>query len=115
MRFKPTFFSKLHNIKMKNIIKTLATTITISLAFSSTAQARVITSISPPGGAGQGDVLCTQVQTPVTSAFPNSGRNQINNFPGLSCTPKTFREIAPIDTKLFVEASGGTTEYLLNQ
>ena len=100
---------------MKNIIKTLATTITISIAFSSTAQARIINSISPPGGAGQGDVLCTQVQTSVNTAFPNSGGNQINNFPGLSCTPKNFREIAPIDTKLFVEASGGTTEYLLNE
>ncbi|WP_414621053.1 PEP-CTERM sorting domain-containing protein [Calothrix sp. CCY 0018] len=100
---------------MKKIIKTLATTLTISLAFSSTAQARIITSISPPGGAGQGDVFCTQVQTPVDTAFPNSDGNQINNFPGLSCTPKTFQEIAPIDTKLFVEASGGTTEYLLSE
>lgn len=100
---------------MKKIIKTLTTTLTISLAFTSTAQARIITSISPPGGAGQGDVFCTQVQTPVDTAFPNSDGNQINNFPGLSCTPKTFREIAPIDTKLFLEASGGTTEYLLNE
>ena len=100
---------------MKKIIKTLATTLTISLAFSSTAQARIITSISPTGGAGQGDVLCPQVQTPVNTNFPNSNGNQINHFPGLSCTPKTFREIAPIDTKLFLEASGGTTEYLLNE
>lgn len=100
---------------MKNIIKTLAATITISLAFSSTAQARTITSISPPEGAGQGDILCTEVQTIVNTSFPNSDGNQINNFPGLSCTPQTFREIAPIDTKLFVEASGGTTEYLLNE
>lgn len=100
---------------MKKIIQTLATTLTISLAFSTTAQARLINSISPPGGAGQGDVFCPQVQTPVDTAFPNSSQNQINNFPGLSCTPKTFREIAPIDTKLFVESSGGTTEYLLNE
>jgi hypothetical protein len=100
---------------MKKIIKTLATTLTVSLAFSSTAQARIIDSISPPGGAGQGDVFCTQVQTPVDTPFPNSDGNQIDNFPGLSCTPKTFREIAPIDTKLFVEASGGTTGYLLNE
>ncbi|MGB3638914.1 MAG: PEP-CTERM sorting domain-containing protein [Rivularia sp. (in: cyanobacteria)] len=100
---------------MKKIIKTLAATLSISLAFSSTAQARIITSISPPGGAGQGDVFCTQVQTPVDTDFPNSDGNQINNFPGLSCTPKTFQEIAPIDTKLFLEASGGTTEYLLNE
>ena len=100
---------------MKKIIQTLATTLTISLAFNSTAQARIITSISPPGGAGQGDVLCPQVQTPVDTLFPNSSQNQINNFPGLSCTPKTFQKIAPIDTKLFVEASGGTTEYLLSE
>jgi len=100
---------------MKKIIQTLATTVTISLVFSSTAQARIINSISPPGGAGQGDVLCTEVQTIVNTSFPNTDGNQINNFPGLSCTPITFREAAPIDTKLFVEASGGTTEYLLNQ
>lgn len=100
---------------MKKTIKTLATTLTLSLAVSSTAQARIITSISPPGGAGQGDVLCPQVQTPVDTPFPNANQNQINNFPGLSCTPKTFREIAPIDTKLFVEPSGGTTEYLLSE
>ena len=99
---------------MKKIIK-IATTITISLSVSSTAQARLITSISPPGGAGQGDVFCTEVQTIVNTSFPNSDGNQINNFPGLSCTPKTFREIAPIDTNLFVEASGGTTEYLLKE
>ncbi len=99
---------------IKKIIKTLATTLTISLTFNSIAQARIITSISPPGGTGQGDVFCSQVQTPVDTAFPNGSGNQINN-PGLSCTPKTFREIAPIDTKLFVEASGGTTEYLLSE
>ncbi|MEO1428929.1 MAG: PEP-CTERM sorting domain-containing protein [Cyanobacteria bacterium J06632_19] len=111
------FQDKLHNQypSVKKIIKTLAASLTISLSFSSTAQARIITSISPPGGVGQGDVLCPQVQTPVDTAFPNSNQNQINNFPGLSCTPKTFREIAPIDTKLFVEASGGTTEYLLTE
>ncbi|MEL6462306.1 MAG: PEP-CTERM sorting domain-containing protein [Cyanobacteria bacterium J06641_2] len=100
---------------MKNIIKTFAATITISLAFSNTVQARTITSISPPEGAGQGDIFCTEVQTIVNTSFPNSDGNQINNFPGLSCTPPTFRKIAPIDTKLFVEASGGTTEYLFNE
>ena len=89
------FEDTLHNLSMKKIIKTLAATITISLAFSSTAQARTITSISPPGGAGQGDVLCPEVQTIVNTSSPNSDGNQINNFPGLSCTPKTFREIAP--------------------
>lgn len=109
------FEDTLHNLSMKKIIKTLATTLSISLTFCSTAQAKIITSISPPGGAGQGDVLCPQVQTPVNTAFPNSSQNLINNFPGLSCTPKTFREIAPIDTKLFVEASGGVTEYLLTE
>ncbi|MGD1913245.1 MAG: PEP-CTERM sorting domain-containing protein [Rivularia sp. (in: cyanobacteria)] len=106
---------------MNKIIQTLGTTLTISLALSSTAQARIINSISPPGGVGQGDVFCPQVQTPVNTPVPNNNNslapnpNQINNFPGLSCTPKTFREIAPIDTKLFVEASGGTTEYLLKE
>ena len=111
MKIKPTLKINF----MKKIIKTFATTLTISLAFSSTAQARIITSISPPGGAGQGDVFCSQVQTSVDTVFPNSSGNEINNFPGLSCTPKTFREIAPIDTNLFVETSGGTTEYLLNE
>lgn len=100
---------------MKKIIKTLGTTLTISLAFSNPAQARIITSISPPSGTGQGDVFCLQVQTSVDTPFPNNSGNQINNFPGLSCTPKTFREIAPIDTQLFVEPSGGTTEYLLSE
>lgn len=106
---------------MNKVIQTLTTTLSISLALSSTAQARIINSISPPGGVGQGDILCPQVQTPVNTPVPNNNNslapnpNQINNFPGLSCTPKTFREIAPIDTKLFVEASGGTTEYLLKE
>lgn len=100
---------------MSRIIKTLTITLIISLVLSSTAQARIITSISPPGGSGQGDVLCPQVQTPVDTPFPNSSPNQINNFPGLSCTPKTFREIAPIDTNLILEPSGGTTGYLVSE
>ena len=100
---------------MKKIITSIATTFTISLAFNSTAQARIINSISPPGGAGQGDILCPQVQTPVNTPFPNNSNNPINNFPGLSCTPKTFQELAPIDTKLFVEPSGGTTQYLVSE
>ena len=100
---------------MNKVIKIIAATLTISLSISTTAQARIINSISPPGGLGQGDVLCPQVQTPVNSPFPNNNQNQINNFPGLSCTPKTFREIAPIDTKLFVEPSGGTTKYSLSE
>lgn len=100
---------------MKKIIKTLGTTLTISLALSNPAQARIITSISPPSGIGQGEVFCLQVQTSVDTPFPNNTGNQITNFPGLSCTPKTFREIAPIDTQLFLEPSGGTTEYLLSE
>ncbi|MBE9213891.1 PEP-CTERM sorting domain-containing protein [Plectonema cf. radiosum LEGE 06105] len=100
---------------MNKIITTLATTLTISLTFNTTVQARIINSISPPSGTGQGDVFCPQVQTSVDTPFPNNSGNQINNFPGLSCTPKTFREIAPIDTQLFVEPSGGITEYLLRE
>ncbi|MEB3218314.1 MAG: PEP-CTERM sorting domain-containing protein [Nostocales cyanobacterium 94392] len=100
---------------MKKIIKILTTTLTISLALNNPVQARIINSISPPSGIGQGEVLCPQVQTSVDTPFPNNTGNQINNFPGLSCTPKTFLEIAPIDTQLFVEPSGGTTEYLLSE
>ena len=36
-------------------------------------------------------------------------------FPVYPVLLKPSSEIAPIDTKLFVEASGGTTEYLLNE
>lgn len=107
--------------KIIGISKTLVTTLTISLYLSGVSQARTITDISPPTGAGLGDVLCPQVQTPVTTPFPNndnsiaSSPNQILNFPGLSCTPKTFQTIAPIDTQLFVEPSGGTTEYFFSE
>ena len=104
-----------HRDFMDKIIKTVATTLIISLAFSNTAQARIINSISPPGGPGQGDVFCLEVQTPVDTPFPNNSQNQIDNFAGLSCTPKTFRKIAPIDTNLFVEPSGGTTQYLFRK
>ena len=106
---------------MKVISKTLITTLVISLSYAEASQARVITSISPPTGAGQGDVFCTQVQTPVDTPFPNNDNtiapspNEILNFPGLSCTPKTFQVIAPIDTQLFLEPSGGTTEYFLSE
>lgn len=106
---------------MKGINRTLVTNLAISLCFGGAAQARIITSISPPTGPGLGDVLCTQVQTPVNTPFPNNDNsiapspNQIRNFPGLSCTPKTFQAIAPIDTQLFVEPSGGTTEYLFTE
>lgn len=106
---------------MKRINQTLVTTLAISLCLSETAQARIIDSISPPTGAGLGDVLCAQVQTPVDTPVPNNDNsltaspNQIQNFPGLSCTPKTFQAIAPIDTQLFVSPSGGTTEYFLSE
>ncbi|MBH8563508.1 PEP-CTERM sorting domain-containing protein [Nostoc sp. CENA67] len=106
---------------MKQISRTLMTTLTISLYLSGVSQARTVTDISPPIGAGLGDVLCPQLQTPVTTPFPNNNNsvspspNQILNFPGLSCTPKTFQTIAPIDTKLFVEPSGGTTEYFFTE
>lgn len=107
--------------KITGISQTLITTLTISLYLSGASQARTITSISPPTGPGLGDVLCPQVQTPVTTPFPNNDNsiaaspNQILNFPGLSCTPKTFQAIAPIDTQLFVEPSTGTTEYLFSE
>ena len=106
---------------MKEINRTLLTTLAISLCFGEASQARVITSISPPTGPGLGDVVCTQVQTPVNTPFPNNNNsiapspNQIRNFPGLSCTPKTFQEIAPVDTQLLVEPSVGTTEYLFTE
>ena len=106
---------------MKEINRTLLTTLAISLCFGEVSQARVITSISPPTGPGLGDVVCTQVQTPVNTPFPNNNNsiapspNQIRNFPGLSCTPKTFQEIAPVDTQLLVEPSVGTTEYLFTE
>ena len=107
--------------RITGIGKTLATTLTISLYLSGASQARTISDISPPTGLGLGDVFCPQVQTSVTTPFPNndhsvaSSPNQILNFPGLSCTPKTFQAIAPIDTQLFVEPSGGTTEYLFSE
>ncbi len=106
---------------MKGINRTLVTTLAISLGFGGAAQARIITSISPPTGPGLGDVVCAQVQTPVNTPFPNNDNsitpspNQIRNFPGLSCSPKTFQVIAPIDTQLFVEPSGATTEYFFTE
>jgi hypothetical protein len=65
--------------------------------------------------------VCSQVQTPVNTPFPNNDNsiapnpNQIGNFPGLSCTPKSFQAIAPIDTQLLVEPSVGTTEYFFTE
>lgn len=106
---------------MKRINQTLVTTLAIYLCLSEAAQARIIDSISPPTGAGLGDVLCAQVQTPVDTPVPNNDNsltasaNKIQNFPGLSCTPKTFQALAPIDTQLFVSPSGGTTEYFLSE
>lgn len=106
---------------MHKINQALVTTLIISLGWSEAAGARIVDSISPPTGAGLGDVLCPQVQTPVNTPLPNNDNslnanpNQIQNFPGLSCTPKTFRAIAPIDTQLFVSPSGGTTEYLVSE
>lgn len=106
---------------MKVINKAFVTALAISLCFNETAQARIINSISPPIGAGLGDVFCPQVQTDVNTPFPNNdnsiglSQNQINSDNSLSCSPKTFQAIAPIDTQLFVEPSGGTTEYLFNE
>lgn len=106
---------------MKGINKTLVTTLAISLCFNEVSQARVITSISPPTGLGLGDIFCPQVQTPVNTPNPNNDNsiapspNQIRPISGLSCTPKTFQAIAPIDTQLFVEPSKGTTEYFFSE
>jgi len=106
---------------MKSISTTLATTLVIFLGTFEIAQARTITEISPPGGLGQGGTFCIQVQTPVNTGFPNNNNtispspNQILNFPGLSCTPKTFQVLAPIDTPLFVQSSGGITEYFVTE
>ncbi|MBE9049691.1 PEP-CTERM sorting domain-containing protein [Nostocales cyanobacterium LEGE 11386] len=107
--------------KIKAISKTFITTLAISVYCSGISQARTITDISPPTGPGQGDLFCLQIQTPVNTPFVNNDNsitpspNQILNFPGLSCSPKTFQNIAPIDTQLFVAPSGGTTEYFLTQ
>jgi len=57
---------------MKRINQTLVATLAISLCLSEAAQARIIDSISPPTGAGLGDILCPQVQTPVDTPVPNN-------------------------------------------
>ena len=106
---------------MNSITRTLATTLVISLSSVSASQARTISSISPPIGAGLGEQFCPEIQTIINTPFPNNNNsfvaspNQILNFPGLSCTPKTFEVIAPIDTTLIVEPSGGTTEYYFTE
>ena len=105
--------------KVKEISRTLITTLIVSAYFGGTAQARIITDISPPTGAGQTGIFCPQVQTPVDTPFPNNENsttpspNQILNFPGLSCSGRNFQAVAPIDTQLFVTPSGGTTEYFI--
>ncbi|MBD2343569.1 PEP-CTERM sorting domain-containing protein [Anabaena subtropica] len=107
--------------KVKEISRTLITTLVISVYFGGTSQARTITDISPPTGPGQVGLFCPQVQTPVATPSPNNDNsitpspNQILNFPGLSCSPKNFQAIAPIDTQLFVSPSGGTTEYFITE
>lgn len=104
---------------MIRITKVLGILFVILLCFSNVAQARTITSISPPTGVGQGDVLCGQIQTTVNTPYPNndnsvaSSPNQIVNFPGLSCTPITFKTVNPVDTQVFVERSSGVTEYFI--
>lgn len=106
---------------MIRITKILGTLLVILLCFSEVAQARTITSISPPTGLGLGDVLCPQVQTTVTTWYPNNDNsvdpspNQIAEFPGLSCTPITFKTVNPVDTQVFVERSSGITEYFITE
>ena len=106
---------------MNSITRTLATALVISLSSVNASVARTISSISPPIGEGLGEQFCPEIQTVINTPFPNNDNsilaspNQILNFPGLSCTPKTFEVIAPIDTTLIVEPSGGTTEYYFTE
>ncbi|MUG97164.1 PEP-CTERM sorting domain-containing protein [Scytonema sp. UIC 10036] len=106
---------------MTRITTILGATLAICLCFSEVAQARTITSISPPTGLGLGDVFCAQVQTAVVTPYPNNDNsiapspNQITKFPGLSCTPITFKTTDSVDTRVFVEPSGGITEYFFTQ
>jgi len=107
---------------MKQISKIFLTTLVISLGSTQIAQARTITSISPPTGPGLGDTACTQVQAIIDTPQPNNddsataSPNQIADFPNpLSCSPISFKEIAPVDSVLQVEASEGTTEYYVKQ
>ncbi len=103
---------------MKQISKALITTLAISLFLPEVAQSRIVDGISSSTGAGLGERLCIQVQTPVDTPLSNndnsvsSSSNQILNFPGISCS-LTFQAVAPIDTQLSVLPSGGTTEYFL--
>ncbi|GAA6623130.1 PEP-CTERM sorting domain-containing protein [Scytonema sp. NUACC26] len=106
---------------MTRITTILGTILAIFLCFSEVAQARTITSISPPTGLGLGDVFCAQVQTTVVTPYPNNDNsvapspNQIVKFPGSSCTPITFKTNDSVDTQVFVEPSGGITEYFFTQ
>ncbi|ACK69110.1 hypothetical protein PCC7424_0651 [Gloeothece citriformis PCC 7424] len=105
---------------MKKLTSIFVVTLGISLSYGTEASARIITEISPPTGSGLGNTFCTFVQTPVETPNPNNdntieqSQNVIPNFPGLSCTPITYQNVAPVDTSLFVEPSGGTTEYFVS-
>ena len=105
---------------MIQISKAFITILVISLFLPEVAQSRIVDGISPSTGAGLGERLCIQVQTPVDTPLPNndnsvgSSPNQILNFPGISCS-LTFQAVAPIDSQLSVLPSGGTTEYFLAQ
>ncbi|KAF3890516.1 MULTISPECIES: hypothetical protein [Nostocales] len=106
---------------MIRITTILGTTLAIFLCFSEVAQARTINNISPPTGPGLGDALCPQVQTSVVTPYPNNDNsiapspNQIANFPGLSCTPISFKTTDSVDTPVFVQPSGGITEYFFTE
>ncbi len=65
---------------MKQISKALVTTLAISLFFPEVAQSRIVDGISPSTGAGLGDVLCLQVQTPVDTLLPNND-NSVSSLP----------------------------------
>lgn len=107
---------------MKQTSKILLSALVISLGYTQIAQARTITSISPPTGPGLGDSACPEVQAIIDTPQPNNddsataSPNKITDFPNpISCTPISFKEIAPVDSLLEVEASQGTTEYYVTQ
>lgn len=108
--------------KMKQISKIFATALVIYLSSARIAQARTVTTISPPTGSGLGDVSCLEVLHAVETPVPNNddttspSPNFIADFPNpISCNPITFKLNSPVDSVVFVEPSSGTTEYYITQ
>jgi hypothetical protein len=93
----------------------LFTLAAIALSGLSSAQARVVTQISPSAGPGLGNAARFGSPMPVFTLFPNNDNsvaaslNQ-NPFPG-TLGQKLFQAVAPIDTVLHVQLSQGSTEY----